>query len=109
MTAVSAAGTALGRAGHDTDTTRLWSIGRKLGAIILLGLAIGFSIVLVLQYFAQRQAILDNARINRVAIAELVGAQIAGGVKFKKPEAIANGYQRYLANPESALASIVVF
>jgi methyl-accepting chemotaxis protein len=92
-----------------TRKTRLWSVGRKLGAIILAGLVLGFSVILVLQYFAQSRAILDNARVNRAAIAELVGAQVVGGVKFKKAEAIANGYQRYLNNPESALASIAVF
>jgi methyl-accepting chemotaxis protein len=107
MTAVSIAPAA--EAAAAARKTRLWSVGRKLGAIILAGLAIGFSIVLVLQYFAQSRAILDNARINRAAIAELVGAQVVGGVKFKKPEAIANGYQRYLTNPDSALASIAVF
>jgi hypothetical protein len=63
--------------------TRLWSVGRKLGAIILAGLVLGFSIILVLQYFAQSRAILDNATVNRSAIAELVGAQVVGGVKFK--------------------------
>jgi methyl-accepting chemotaxis protein len=108
MTAVSIA-PAAPEAAAEAPTTRLWSVGRKLGAIILAGLVIGFSIILVLQYFAQSRAILDNARLNRAAIAELVGAQVAGGVKFKKAEAIANGYQRYLTNPESALASIAVF
>ena len=108
MTAVSIAPTTLEEA-TSTRKTRLWSVGRKLGAIILAGLVIGFSVILVLQYFAQSRAILDNARVNRAAIAELVGAQVVGGVKFKKAEAIANGYQRYLNNPESALASIAVF
>jgi methyl-accepting chemotaxis protein len=108
MTAVSIA-PAAAASPVETRKTRLWSVGRKLGAIILVGLVLGFSIILVLQYFAQSRAILDNARVNRAAIAELVGAQVAGGVKFKKAEAIANGYQRYLTNPESALASIAVF
>jgi methyl-accepting chemotaxis protein len=108
MTAVSIAnGAAVSAA--ETRKTRLWSVGRKLGAIILAGLVVGFSVILVLQYFAQSRAILDNALVNRAAIAELVGAQVVGGVKFKKAEAIANGYQRYLNNPESALASIAVF
>ena len=40
-----------------TRKTRLWSVGRKLGAIILAGLVIGFSVILVLQYFAQSRAI----------------------------------------------------
>ena len=88
---------------------RFRSVGRKLGAIILLGLAIGFAVVLVLQYLAQREAVLSSAKVNRTAIAELIAAQVGGGVKFKKPEAIANGYQRYLNNPDSALASIAVF
>ena len=92
-----------------TTAPRLLSVGRKLGAIILLGLVAGFSVLMVLQYFAQRDAILTSARTNRTAIAELIGAQVSGGVKFKKPEAIANGYQRYLSNPDSALASIAVF
>jgi methyl-accepting chemotaxis protein len=92
-----------------TQKRRLWSVGRKLGAIILMGLIAGFAVVLILQTAAQRQAILANAEVNRTAIAELVGAQVAGGVKFKKAEAIANGYQRYLSNPDSALASIAVF
>jgi methyl-accepting chemotaxis protein len=88
---------------------RLWSVGRKLGAIILLGLVVGFAIILALQTIAQRDSIAANAAINRAAIAQLVATQVSGGVKFKKAEAIANGYQRYLQNPESALASIAVF
>ena len=88
---------------------RLWSVGRKLGAIILMGLVAGFAVVLILQTVAQRRAILATAEVNRTAIAELVGAQVVGGVKFKKAEAVANGYQHYLNNPDSALASIAVF
>ncbi|MDQ7249928.1 methyl-accepting chemotaxis protein [Dongia sedimenti] len=97
------------RTGLPAQRRRMWSVGRKLGAIILMGLVAGFAVVLVLQTVAQRQAILATAEVNRTAIAELVGAQVVGGVKFKKAEAIANGYQRYLSNPDSALASIAVF
>ncbi|WP_374655353.1 methyl-accepting chemotaxis protein [Dongia sp.] len=88
---------------------RRWNIGRKLAAIIAVGVVIGFALVLTLQSWAQRQMALDEAGVNRLAIARLIAGQVAGGVKFKKADAIAKGYQGYLGEPSSALTAILIF
>ncbi|MDY0871267.1 methyl-accepting chemotaxis protein [Dongia rigui] len=88
---------------------RLWTIGRRLAAIIAIGVIVGFAVVLTLQSVAQRQMALSEAGINRVAIARLIAGQVAGGVKFKKADAVAKGYQGYFDEPSSALAAIAVF
>nr|WP_298687341.1 methyl-accepting chemotaxis protein [uncultured Dongia sp.] len=95
--------------GAPTKKARIWTIGRRLAAIIAIGIVVGFALVLTLQSFAQRQMALGEAGINRIAIARLIAGQVSGGVKFKKADAVAKGYQSYFDEPSSSLAAIAIF
>ncbi|WP_119304668.1 methyl-accepting chemotaxis protein [Dongia deserti] len=88
---------------------RFWSIGRKIALTVFVGLGVGFAAVLAYQSMSQRELVLETVDNNRLAIADMIAAQAVGGVKFKKGEAIAKVYARYLESDASALSAIAVY
>ena len=88
---------------------RFWTIGRKIALTVFVGLGLGFAAVLAYQSVSQRALVLDAVDNNRLAIADMIAAQAVGGVKFKKGEAIAEVYARYLESNASALSAIAVY
>ncbi|HET6161633.1 MAG TPA: HAMP domain-containing methyl-accepting chemotaxis protein [Dongiaceae bacterium] len=88
---------------------RFWTIGRKIALTLFVGLGVGFAAVLAYQSVAQRDMVLEVVDNNRLAIADMIAAQAVGGVKFKKDQAIAKVYTRYLESEASALSAIAVF
>jgi methyl-accepting chemotaxis protein len=88
---------------------RFWTIGRKIALTVFVGLGLGFAAVLAYQSVSQRDLVLDTVDDNRLAIADMIAAQAVGGVKFKKGEAIAKVYARYLESNASALSAIAVY
>ncbi|MEZ5832820.1 MAG: HAMP domain-containing methyl-accepting chemotaxis protein [Dongiaceae bacterium] len=88
---------------------RFWTIGRKIALTVFVGLGIGFASVLAYQSISQRDMVLEVVDNNRLAIADMIAAQAIGGVKFKKAEAIAKVYARYLDSEASALSAISVY
>ena len=88
---------------------RFWTIGRKIALTVFVGLGLGFAAVLAYQSVSQRDLVLDTVDNNRLAIADMIAAQAVGGVKFKKGEAVAKVYARYLESNASALSAIAVY
>jgi methyl-accepting chemotaxis protein len=88
---------------------RFWTIGRKIALTVFVGLGVGFAAVLAYQSMSQRELVLETVDSNRLAIADMIAAQAVGGVKFKKAEAIAKVYARYLESDASALGAIAVY
>jgi methyl-accepting chemotaxis protein len=88
---------------------RFWTIGRKVALTVFVGLGLGFAAVLAYQSISQRDLVLQAVDDNRLAIADMIGAQAVGGVKFKKGEAIAKVYARYLESDASELSAITVY
>ncbi|HEV8391784.1 MAG TPA: methyl-accepting chemotaxis protein [Dongiaceae bacterium] len=88
---------------------RFWTIGRKIALTVFVGLGVGFAAVLAYQSVSQRDMVLEAVDNNRLAIADMIAAQAVGGVKFKKEQAIAKVYTRYLESDASALSAIVVY
>jgi methyl-accepting chemotaxis protein len=86
-----------------------WTIGKKIALTVLVGLGVGFAAVLASQSMSQRELVLEVVNNDRLAIADMIAAQALGGVKFKKAEAIAKAYDRYLKAPASDLAAISVY
>jgi methyl-accepting chemotaxis protein len=93
---------------HEAHKT-VWNIGRKIALTVFVGLGLGFAAVLAYQSISQRELALDAVDENRLAIADMIAAQAVGGVKFKKGEAIAKVYARYLESDASALSAIAVY
>jgi methyl-accepting chemotaxis protein len=88
---------------------RFWTIGRKIALTVFVGLGLGFAAVLASQSISQRDMVLEVVDNNRLAIADMIAAQAVGGVKFKKEQAIAKVYTRYLESDASALSAIAVY
>jgi methyl-accepting chemotaxis protein len=88
---------------------RFWTIGRKIAFTVFVGLGAGFAAVLAYQSMSQRDLVLETVDNNRLAIADMIAAQAVGGVKFKKEQAIAKVYTRYLESDASALSAITVY
>ena len=88
---------------------RFWTIGRKIAFTVFVGLGLGFAAVLASQSVSQRDMVLEVVDNNRLAIADMIAAQAVGGVKFKKEQAIAKVYARYLESDASALSAIAVY
>jgi methyl-accepting chemotaxis protein len=88
---------------------RFWTIGRKIALTLFVGLGLGFAAILAFQSVSQREMVLEVVDNNRLAIADMIAAQAVGGVKFKKGEAIAKVYTRYLESNASALSAIAVY
>jgi methyl-accepting chemotaxis protein len=88
---------------------RFWTIGRKIALTVFVGLGVGFAAVLAYQSMSQRDLVLETVDNNRLAIADMIAAQAVGGVKFKKEQAIAKVYARYLESDASALSAIAVY
>jgi methyl-accepting chemotaxis protein len=88
---------------------RFWTIGRKVALTVFVGLGLGFAAVLAYQSISQRDLVLQAVDDNRLAIADMIAAQAVGGVKFKKGEAIAKVYARYLESDASELSAITVY
>jgi methyl-accepting chemotaxis protein len=76
---------------------------------VFIGLGVGFAAVLAYQSVSQRDMVLEVVDNNRLAIADMIAAQAVGGVKFKKEQAIAKIYSRYLESDASALSAITVY
>jgi methyl-accepting chemotaxis protein len=88
---------------------RFWTIGRKIALTVFVGLGVGFAAVLAYQSVSQRDMVLEVVDNNRLAIADMIAAQAVGGVKFKKEQAIAKVYSRYLESDASQLSAITVY
>jgi methyl-accepting chemotaxis protein len=88
---------------------RFWTIGRKIALTVFVGLGVGFAAVLAYQSVSRRDMVLEVVGNNRLAIADMIAAQAVGGVKFKKEQAIAKIYSRYLESDASALSAITVY
>jgi methyl-accepting chemotaxis protein len=93
----------------DDAHKRFWTIGRKIALTVFVGLGVGFAAVLAYQSVSQRDLVLEAVDNDRLAIADMIAAQAVGGVKFKKAEAIAKVYTRYLESNASALGAITVY
>jgi methyl-accepting chemotaxis protein len=94
---------------NDHAHKRFWTIGRKIALTVFVGLGAGFAAVLAYQSVSQRDMVLEVVDNNRLAIADMIAAQAVGGVKFKKEQAIAKVYARYLESDASALSAIAVY
>jgi len=86
-----------------------WTISKKIAAAVLVGLGAGFAGILASQAISQQEIVIDVVNANRLAIARMLTSQVAGGVKFKKEQAISRTYTQYLNSETSALDEIAIY
>ena len=85
------------------------SLARKFAAIMAVGLALGFAVVIALQIHEERQRLMDQARRSNVELTELMAAQMAGGIRFKKTGSIESVYEKLVSAADTQVAAIAAF
>ena len=86
-----------------------WSIGRKVSAIIAMAIIGGFAVLEGLQFTQKRAELHNEASAQFQTITELLGSQMAGGVRWKRSKAVTRTYKKFSDDPASDLASLTTF
>ncbi len=98
-----------GEAAKDSSSNRLrWTIGYKLTAIVLVCATIGYAGLIAAQVNSFSESALSLTQKKTFHVSNLLASQIAGGVQWKKPKAIARAYSALTDDPESTLLSLLV-
>ena len=86
-----------------------WTIGKKVSAVIVAVLCLGFVAQGVLQ--ARKTAGEKLAQeINRgTAVTDLLASEIAGAVMWKKKDVVDHAYEKLAGDPSSGLSALAVF
>ncbi len=84
-----------------------WTIGRKTAAVVAIGVAVGFAIVIAAQSMGERQRLKTLAEGSNLSLTQLLGGQVSGGIRFRKVETIERAYAELTAGNDSNVAAIV--
>jgi len=83
-----------------------WSIGRKIIAVMTLGIGIGFTFVIVTQGMGESDRQRGMAARANLDMTALLASQIGGGIRFKRGETIEKAYARLIEDEESPVILI---
>ncbi len=98
------------RAGAFPGTqTAYWTIGRKIAAIVATTVMIGIGLLMVTGANSQRTGLRDAAAETGATVTNLLAAQVAGGIKWKKSARIEATYADLVGSDDSAVASIMTW
>jgi methyl-accepting chemotaxis protein len=93
----------------EMDATRsFWSITRKLLAVAGAIVTVGFMAVAGTLLDGQRAELREGARREGRMMVNLLGAQMSGGLRWKKPDAVEATYAELVKEEGSTVASILV-
>jgi methyl-accepting chemotaxis protein len=86
-----------------------WTVGRKLTALIIIGVVVSYAAVILTQTTIIRSRQETFAAQNYVALTELLAGQIGGGLRFKKAASIEKAYAGLTGHDNSAVVAIAAF
>ncbi|MDA1097583.1 MAG: HAMP domain-containing methyl-accepting chemotaxis protein [Proteobacteria bacterium] len=86
-----------------------WTIGRKTVAVVAIGVVVSFAIVIAAQSLGERQRLESLAQDSHRSLTKLLGAQVAGGIRFRKAETIERAYAVLTAGENSNVAAVTAF
>ena len=94
---------------HQTVGRLTGSLLSKVSVAVLATAALSFAIVLILSLNSSRSIVLSQFSDDAVAITELLAANISGGVRWNKPDVIANAYSATVNAEASNVGAVLVF
>lgn len=83
------------------------TIGRKLVAIVVLCVGIGFAAIIGVHISGTRADLHDLAYRDSLQMTRLLATSIAGGVRWQQPEAVERAYLSFLDGANTGLESFV--
>ena len=92
---------------HDDRGGRsFWTVGRKVIAAVAAAVTLGFVSIVTVDIVDRRDDAWSSAIESNLAVANLLAAQMSGGVRWKKADVVAATYADLVAAPGSTVASI---
>lgn len=85
---------------------RTSSVGTKLSVFAGLVMITGLVVLVAASTWSAREALIANEERSFTAITEVLATNVAGGVRWNKPEVVAKAYARFTEDPMSPIASI---
>ena len=82
------------------------TIGRKTSAVVAAVVITGFAVVIAAQSIGERQRLKSLAQDSNHSLTQLLGGQVAGGIKFRKAATIERAYGELTSGPESNVAAV---
>ena len=86
-----------------------WTTGRKTVAVVAIGIIINFAIIIAVQSWGERQQLRSLAQDSNRSLTKLPGAQVAGGIRFRKVETIERAYGELTVGESSNVAAVSAF
>ncbi len=84
------------------------TIGFQIAQILSLGIAIGFIAIISYQSVTQKNQILSISSARYSEIAQLLAAQMGGGVRFKKADSLENTFKSFTDAEDSLISNIFI-
>ena len=97
--------------GQETVAGRSRNLGlaRRLALIVGVLLVVGLTGLLSVTVFEQRRLLISQGESAFATITRLLAVNVAGGVRWKKAEAVKSAYADFVAAEDSMIANIVTF
>lgn len=83
-------------------------LGRRIVAVVLVGVVLGFGAIIAEQVLAQRESIREFVASGNTEQTRLLASQIGGAVRFGKADKIEEAYGPLVTTDKSAIAAIRV-
>ena len=84
-------------------------LGRKVAIFVALAVTTGIVALVSIQLISQRGGLVNLSTANNTTISELLAAQVAGGVRWKKAASIERAYAQLLEDENTALSGVATF
>ena len=83
-----------------------WTLGKKLVVVMAVGVALGYATVIAIQGMSESQRLRHHASAANTEVTALLAAQIGGGIRFKKADAIADAYARLVEQGKTSVGQL---
>jgi len=85
------------------------SLGRRVAIFVALAVVTGVVVLVSIQLISQRNGLVNLSTANNTTISELLAAQVAGGVRWKKAKSIERAYAQLLEDENTSLSGIATY
>lgn len=83
-----------------------WTLGKKLVVVMAVGVALGYATVIAIQGMSESQRLRRHASAANTEVTALLAAQIGGGIRFKKTDAIEEAHARLVERGEQSVGQL---
>jgi methyl-accepting chemotaxis protein len=92
--------------GANTSGLGYWTLGKKLIVVMAVGVALGYATVIAIQGMGESERLRHHTAAANTELTALLAAQIGGGIRFKKTDAIEEAYARLIETGKESIGQL---